>query len=76
LVGGGGAGIAWNTTASVLWACADVNLLGYDINSIKKYTALPDNKRKISVEVNTETTASMFMLRHQEAGRNHNNEQV
>jgi hypothetical protein len=49
----------------------DVNILGDDIDTIKKTTqTLIDASKEIGLEVNTEKTKYMLLSRHQSAGRN------
>jgi hypothetical protein len=51
----------------------DVNLLGDNINAIKRITeALIDARKEVGLEVNTEKTKYMLLSRHQNAGQNHN----
>jgi hypothetical protein len=50
----------------------DVNLLGGNIDTVKKNTeALIDASKKVGVEANTEKTMYMLLSRHQNAGQNH-----
>jgi hypothetical protein len=50
----------------------DENLLGYNINTIKKNReTLSDASKEVGLEVNTETTKNMLLSRHQNAGQNH-----
>jgi hypothetical protein len=53
-----------------LLACADVNLLGDNIDAIKKNTeTLIDANKEVGLEVNTETTKYMSLPSHQNAGQ-------
>jgi hypothetical protein len=48
-----------------------VNILGDDIDTIKKNTqTLMDASKEIGLEVNTEKTKYMSLSRHQNAGQN------
>jgi hypothetical protein len=50
----------------------DVNLLGDNIETIKKNTqTLTDASKEVGLEVNTEKTKYMLLSRHKKAGRNH-----
>jgi hypothetical protein len=50
---------------------ADVNLLGDNIDTVKKSTeTLIDSSEEVGVEVNTERTKYMLLSRHQNAGQN------
>jgi hypothetical protein len=50
----------------------DVNLLGDNIDAIKKNKeALIDSSKEVGLEVNTEKTKYMLLSRHQYAGHNH-----
>jgi hypothetical protein len=51
----------------------DVNLLGDNIDTIKKNTQnLIDASKEVGLEVNAEKTKHMLLSRHQNAGQNHN----
>jgi hypothetical protein len=59
---------------SGLWHrnCCDVNLLGANIDTIKRNTqTLTDTNKTIGLEVNTEKTKYMLLSCHQNAGQNH-----
>jgi hypothetical protein len=53
--------------------CAvDVNLLGDNIDTVKRNTqTLTDAGKEVGLEVNTEKTKYMLLSRHQNAGQNH-----
>jgi hypothetical protein len=50
----------------------DVNLLGDNIDTIKRNTqTLIDASKEIGLEANTEKTKYMLLSHHQNAGQNH-----
>jgi hypothetical protein len=50
----------------------DVNLLGDNIDTIKKNTeALIDTSKEVGLEVNTEKSKYMLLSHHQNSGQNH-----
>jgi hypothetical protein len=56
----------------VLVYADDVNLLGDNINTIKRDTEnLNDGSKEFGLEVNTNKTMYMLPSRHQNAGQNH-----
>jgi hypothetical protein len=53
----------------------DVNLLGNNIDTMKKNTeTLTDASKEVGLEVNTEKTKYMLLPPHQNAGQNHDRE--
>jgi preprotein translocase subunit SecD len=63
-------GLELNGTHQLLLYVDDVNLLGENINIIKKNAeAVLDARKEIGLEVNSEKTKYTFMSRHQTAGQ-------
>jgi hypothetical protein len=61
-----------NGTHHLLVYADDVNLLGYNIDTINKNThILIDANKEFGLEVNTEKTKYMLLSRHPNAGQNH-----
>jgi hypothetical protein len=61
-----------NGANQVLVYAYDVNLLGDNIDSIKKNTdALTDTRKEVGLEENTEKAKYMLLSCHQNAGQNH-----
>jgi hypothetical protein len=65
-------GLKLNGTHQLLIYADDVNLLGGNIDTIKRNTqTLIDASKEIGLQVNTEKTKYMLLSRHQNAGQNH-----
>jgi hypothetical protein len=66
-------GLKLNGTHQLLVYADDANLLGDNIDIIKKNTeALIGASKEVGLEVNAEKTRYMLLARHQNAGQNHN----
>jgi hypothetical protein len=62
-----------NGTHKLLVYADDVNLLGDNIDTIKKNTGtLIDASKEVGLEANAEKTKYMLLSRHHTAGQNHN----
>ena len=65
-------GLKLNGTHKLLAYADDVNLLGDNVDRIKKNTqTLIDAGRGVGLEVNTEKTEYMSLSHHKNAGENH-----
>jgi hypothetical protein len=65
-------GLKLNGTHQLLVYADDVNLLGDNVDAIKKNTrTLTDASKEVGLEVNAEETKFMLLSRHQNAGQNH-----
>jgi hypothetical protein len=66
-------GLKLNGTCQLLVYADDVNLLGDNIDTIKKNTkTLIAAGKEVGLEVNAEKTKYMLLSCHQNAGQNHN----
>jgi uncharacterized protein YabE (DUF348 family) len=64
-------GLKLNGTHQLLTYADDVNILGDNIDSIKKNTeALIDYSKKVGLEINVEKTKYILLSRHQNIGQN------
>jgi hypothetical protein len=65
-------GLKLNGTHQLLANADNMNLLGDNIDTMKKSTQnLIDTSEEVGLEVNTEKTKYMLLSRHQNAGQNH-----
>jgi hypothetical protein len=65
-------GLKLNGTYQLLVYADDVNLLGNNIETLKKTTkTLIDTSKEVGLEVNTEKTEYILLPHHQNAGQNH-----
>jgi hypothetical protein len=63
-------GLKLNGTHQLLVYAYDVNLLGDNVDAIKKnMETLIDSSKEVGLEVNTEKTKYMLLSRHQNAGQ-------
>jgi hypothetical protein len=65
-------GLKLNGTYQLLVYVDDMNLLGDNMDTIKKTKeTLFDAGKEVGIKVNTEKTKYMLLSRHQNAGQNH-----
>jgi hypothetical protein len=63
-------GLKLNGTHQLLAYTDDVNLLGYNIDTVKKNTeTLTDANKDAGLEINVEKTKYMLLSRHQNVGQ-------
>jgi hypothetical protein len=65
-------GLKLNGKHRLLVCADDVNLLGYNMDTIKKnMETLIDASKEVGLEVNADKTKHILLSRHQKAGKNH-----
>jgi hypothetical protein len=65
-------GLKLNGTHQLLANADDVNIVGEDMDTMKKNTeALLDTNKEVGLEVNSEKTTYMLMARYQKIGQKH-----
>jgi hypothetical protein len=65
-------GLQLNVTHQLLVYADDVNLVGDNIDTIKRnIETLIDASKEVGLEANTEQTKYMLLSRHHKAGKNH-----
>jgi hypothetical protein len=63
-------GLKLNATYQLLASADDVNLLGDNIDTIKKNTeTLTDDSKEVGLEINVENTKYMLLSQHRNAER-------
>jgi hypothetical protein len=65
-------GLQLSGTHQLLVYADDVNLLGDNVDTIKKNKKLIDTSKEVCLEVNAEKIKYMLLSRHQKAGQNQN----
>jgi hypothetical protein len=66
-------GLKINETHQLLVCADDVNLLGNDIDTMKKNTeSITDTSKEVGPEINTDKTKYILLSHHQNKGKNHN----
>jgi hypothetical protein len=64
-------GLKLNGAHQLLVCADDVNLLGYNIDTMKKKNTLMDTSKEIGLEVNMQKNKYMLLSCHENAGQNH-----